>query len=227
MLGLFTLIGVIYVAFQIFLIGFKEVWHKRFFVAMCSLTLVAAIFWLIITFPVIITYFKSTPSETIVKTIEPDKSTESITSPKTNTSSKIETTNYSSIGTDTFSISYNNVSYGYIYIPSDITDFFLYEQIGSSQSPDDSRPFVDEVGKNVGYIDKNKFLNNIGRYIQIANSRNKRLIVSANDPSINNWRANLDMKFGKTKSKLEAFEKSKPYVHSDKKPIEITGWINY
>lgn len=224
--GFLTLFGLIFVIIEISTKGFKNAIHKFAFSVVSTLTVVCAIIFLIIAWPDITAFFRGLGSGTTtgIDTTKPPIK-DSIKPPQIDTPKvKCE---YQEIEKDMYTFSYQNVSYGCIYIPSSIKEFTLYEQNGASENAKDSREFIDDKNREVGFLSLDSLLCNLGKYISIANSRNKRLIISANDPDRNDWRGNLKMKYGKDKNSLVPFKRSRPYIHSDEKVYTIQGWINY
>lgn len=230
-LGIITIIGVIILLFEIGTKGFKKDGHKVFFTVICTLTAVCGIAFIIFSLSPKGTDIKIGGDSTITggDTNKSQTKKDSIKQPPTVTPTETpkQKCEYQEIDKDTYSISYQGANYGVIYIPSSLTEFFLYEQNGASGNPKDSREYIDINNKEVGYLSRDTFLCYLGKYISTANSRNMRLIISANDPEKNDWRGNLRMKYGKDKSSVVPFKRSSAYVHSDSKVIQIQGWINY
>lgn len=138
-----------------------------------------------------------------------------------------EQINYQRIGLDTFKIWYMDVDSGFIYLPSRLVEFSVYEQKnGNSPKPEDMGLLIDIDGSEASGLDRHHFLSNLGRYIQIANSRKSRCIISAKDSINNDWMGNHKIKFGKTKI-LKGLRETKPYIEAFEKASGMKGWINY
>lgn len=147
----------------------------------------------------------------------------------TNKVDTLQQSSYKPVGQDVFEIFYGNSSLGFIQLPEELTGFELYEQIGKSVQPKDNRYFLEFNGWGKYSLNRDSLLNNIARYIIIANSRKMRLIISAFDNSASDpkleWSGNTKILYGKTKNTLSPLAKTRIYHQGDKE-IYPNRYIN-
>jgi hypothetical protein len=123
-------------------------------------------------------------------------------------------------------ISYGDKVYGYLKIPDDVSEFTLYLMEGDSPKVGSTEIMQDEKGDELNQISRDQFLNNLGKYIKMANDKNKKLILSANDKQ-DKWRAANKFKFGKEANNLKQLKQIKMWHPNDNVTYNMTGWINY
>lgn len=133
---------------------------------------------------------------------------------------------YKTVSKNKYEIIYNDTTFGFIKIPSDVTFFTLYVQNGNSRAEGSSSLLVDPLADNdeINQIPTDSLLKNLGYYVKLAGK--KRLIVSAFGES-DQWYASNRITFGKNADNLKIFKRSKMFHPWDKKVYEMQGWINY
>jgi hypothetical protein len=121
-----------------------------------------------------------------------------------------------------YTVSYEKETYGYISLPPEAQYFAVYLQEAAGGA---SGYLIDpETGREVNKAGREEFLKGLGKYFHIAKQQNKRLIVTSENGS--KFLSNNNIKFGKSKDKLEQLEVVEMQHPIDKVNYKVVGWIN-
>lgn len=120
---------------------------------------------------------------------------------------------------ENYEIIYNDKTLGFIKIPIITDQFYLYLQDWNGSTKPGSAEIL------AGNINKEELLNNLGKYIDTANSIPKRLIIGANDDKLG-WEAANRLKWGLALDKLKPLKNSKMLSPQTEKVYDMQGCFN-
>lgn len=120
---------------------------------------------------------------------------------------------------ENFEIIYGDKTIGFLKIPKITDQFYLYLQDWNGSTKSGSTEIF------VGNINKEELLNNLGKYIDTANSIPKRLIISANNEKFG-WEAANQLKWGASLNSLKPMKHSKMWSPQTEKVYDMQGCFN-
>ena len=126
---------------------------------------------------------------------------------------------YGDLGNNLSVIIYDKDTLGFIKLPSTAIMFTAY-----IQHPIDTGEGSGDFLCNL--VDKDFLLQNLGGYIDTTRKVNKRLILGMADDN-DNWTLGGQVKYGKSKNKLQSPKRTYEWHPEDKIGYPVKGWLDF